>query len=106
MGQVEIRKMSCQNKRYFQYYRIIVIHLFYLVLLFWNIDFFVLALLTCMTKHKFKHYGDGYIQNCHTFCEKSGPNSSLPEPYKLLFLSRALRLQIGFSHYMTYLPIL
>jgi len=35
-----------------------------------------------MTKHKFKHYGHGYIENCHTFCEKSGPNSRLLEPYQ------------------------
>jgi len=40
----------------------------------------ILAILTHITKHKCNHYRDGYMQNSHTFCEKSGPNSSFPEP--------------------------
>ena len=38
-------------------------------------------MLKVVTNLKFKHYGNGYIQNRHTFREKIGPHSSLPEPY-------------------------
>ena len=34
-----------------------------------------------MTNLEFKHYGNRYIQHYHTFHEKFGPHSSLPEPY-------------------------
>ena len=33
------------------------------------------------TNLKFKHYGNRYMQNCHTFHEKFAPHSSLLEPY-------------------------
>ena len=38
-------------------------------------------MLKVVTNLKFKHYGNRYMQNCHTFREKFGPHSSLPEPY-------------------------
>ena len=38
-------------------------------------------MLKVVTNLKLKHYGDRYIQKCHTFREKFGPHSSLPEPY-------------------------
>ena len=88
---MEIRKKSCKNTKYFQYYGISY-SLFLFSSTFLEYSFFVLALLTCMTKHKFKHYSNGYIQNCHTFCEKSGPNSSLPEPYMYMRLMHVYRL--------------
>ena len=38
-------------------------------------------MLKVVTNLKFKPYGNCYIQNCHTFREKFGTHSSLPEPY-------------------------